>query len=177
MTDFNDMTQQHGAKKMGDAINAAIAETPAKRRRSGQRRAYGTIPNELWLGTEIPGFLSLSAEAKLAEIYLLSSPHANMLGVYWLPLPYMAREMRLSDERIGAIVEELEDAGMIKYDPTTEHVYVTHFVKTQVLGQSDGLHPSNNQVKGARYIFASLPNTPLKDDLMAAYGPALHLAQ
>lgn len=177
MTDFNDMTQQHGPKKVGDAVNAAIAETPGRRRRSSQRRAYGTMPSEVWLGIAIPGFLSLSAEAKLAEVYLLSSPHANMLGLYWLPLPYMARETRLSEERIGAVIEELEDAEMIKYDPASEHVFVKHFVKTQVLGQNDGLKANDKQVKAARSIFADLPSTPLTGDLMAEYGVALHLAQ
>ena len=177
MTDVNDVAQEVGLKVVQEGLNAAIGATPQKRRRSGQRRSYGTIPSEVWLGIEIPGFLSLTADAKLVVIYLLSSPHANMLGLYWLPLPYMAREMRLSEERIGAAIETLEAAGMVKYDAASEHIFVKHFVKTQVLGQHDGLTANNNQVTAARTIFAGLPNTPLKDDLIAAYGKALHLTQ
>ena len=36
----------------------------------------------------------LSDDARLLFLYLMTSPHSNMAGFYWLPLGYIAEDLR-----------------------------------------------------------------------------------
>jgi hypothetical protein len=57
-------------------------------------REYARVSPQIWLG-ETGRKLRGYPEAQIVAYYLLSSPHANMIGLYYLPIIYLAHETGL----------------------------------------------------------------------------------
>jgi len=154
-TDFCDVLSSNKGGEPVQRVAAAIRDAPRKAKPFNQRRQYGTVPSDLWLGERLPGFRKLSSEAKLLALYLLSSPHANMLGLYKLPLAYMAGDIGLTNEAVRAALNELENAHLASYDDETEYMFVRYFIETQVLAEEERLHPKDNRAVHAQRASAS----------------------
>ena len=53
-------------------------------------RDYATVAPQFWLGKTGRELRRQGAEAQVVSFYLMTSPHANMLGLYYLPILYIA---------------------------------------------------------------------------------------
>ena len=173
MTDFNDAV--NADRNVAARMPQAITEAPRKLKPFNQRRDYGMVHSNLWLGRRVPAFRKLSPQAKMLELYLLSSPHSNMLGLYLLPLGYMVADTGLGDEAVSAALIELEDARLVSYDQDTGYVFVRYFIETQVLSEVDALHPKDKRAIHAQRVFESLQGSPFHEEFFEAHGAALNL--
>ena len=54
-------------------------------------RDYAKVSPHFWTGTTGKKLRS-SPEAVIVAMYLMTCPHANMLGLYYMPLLYVAHE-------------------------------------------------------------------------------------
>ena len=61
-------------------------------------RDYATVAPQFWLGKTGRELRKKGAEAQVVSFYLMTSPHANMLGLYYLPILYIAHETGLGLE-------------------------------------------------------------------------------
>ena len=61
-------------------------------------RDYAKISPQFWIGSTGRKLRDAGLEATLVALYLLSNPHANMLGLYYLPQLYIALETGLGIE-------------------------------------------------------------------------------
>ncbi|EPP8816777.1 hypothetical protein QDS29_003323, partial [Acinetobacter baumannii] len=62
-------------------------------------RDYGKVSPHFWTG--ITGKkLRQTPEGLIVAMYLMTSPHANMLGLYYMPLLYIAHETGLGFEGV-----------------------------------------------------------------------------
>jgi hypothetical protein len=122
-------------------------------------RTHQPVPCAIW---EDKDFLNLSELAKNIFFYLLTSRHANSLGIYVLKEGYVAEDMEISEENRSAFIRkfraaftEVQTSGMIDYDGETRVV----LIKRHYLSANPLLFP--NQIKSIKTFLGTLPKTPL----------------
>ena len=103
---------------------------------------------------------SVSCDARYLMLYLLTSPHRNMLGFYFLPLPYACFDLGWDEHHLRQGLHELMQAGRIKYDERAHVVLVQNYIKHNPF-------ENPNQVKGAVDRLEVIPHTPLLRDLLS----------
>lgn len=90
--------------------------------------------------------------ARALYFYLLTSPHRNRLGAYYLPKAYGAFDLGWDEEKFMVAMNVLERQGIVQYD-TQNHV-----VWVEALSEV----PANpNQVKSFLTVLDEVPDTPL----------------
>ena len=127
---------------------------------------YRPIDARFWTD---PKIRELNLADRHAFLYLLTNPHTNMLGLYRLPLPYMADDLQQSLNTCRTVVERLSNANLIVYDQPNGMVFVRHFLKYNLI-------KGNNREAGAVNKLQELPPTSLLTKLQNAviqYQPGL----
>ena len=104
-------------------------------------------------------FKNLSDDAKFLFIYILSCPHRNMLGFYFLPIPYASFDLNWNDERLSKGLQQLLEKGLITYNFDTSIVFIKNFLKYNPLDNP-------NQVKGAIKALKVIPTNGLDKGLL-----------
>lgn len=117
---------------------------------------FTKIDERLWSDEK---FGLLSNDGKLSFLYVLSCSHRNILGLYKLPIPYGAFDLRWSAERFSKGLDELSVMGLINYDTNTHIVYVKNFLKYNPL-------ENPNQVTGAIKALDTMPETVVNGELV-----------
>ena len=115
---------------------------------------YTKIESSFWQDDKMR---DLSEDARYLMLYFLSSPHRNILGFYYLPIPYACFDVQWPEERFQEGLQELLDNGRIKYDFETHVVLVINYLKHNPL-------ENPNQAKAAITKLDELPDTPLMQD-------------
>jgi hypothetical protein len=105
-------------------------------------------------------------------LYLMTSPHSNMLGLYYQPVLYMAEETGLSPEGASEGLRACIEEGFCLYDHATKMVWVIEMAGYQVGG---ALAANDKRVKGIRKDYAALPNCPFLGQFFDRYAAAFHL--
>lgn len=100
-----------------------------------------------------------SIDARYIFVYLLSNPHRNILGFYYMPKMYAMFDLGMVEERFDKGLGELLDNGFIKHDEASNVVFVKRFLKYNKLD-------NKNQVASAIKRIDELPNTDLFEDLL-----------
>ena len=88
-------------------------------------RDYGRVQSRFW---QSPDIKQLDETAKLLALYLLTSPHANLVGCYYLPIDYIVADTRNPSERVREGLRKLENAGFCRFDQETEWIWVCRYV-------------------------------------------------
>jgi len=115
---------------------------------------YGAIDHRIWTSFSIK---QLSDNCKLAFIYILTSPHSNMIGFYYLPIPYMAHDLGWTIDTAKKNLLRLceESTGpLVRYDFDAEVVLVPRYLRYNPLA-------TGNRQTGAISRLRELPSTPL----------------
>lgn len=90
---------------------------------------YSRVRQTFWTDPDIKRVLS--AEQKALLLYFITSPHANMIGLYHCPLEYAAAEVGLDVDDVSEWV-----AGplsrFLSYDFATEEVLVHNYARHQI---------------------------------------------
>lgn len=89
---------------------------------------YRKIETSIWSDSK---FVELSATARYAYQYLMTSPHGNLAGCYECSVGLLARDTGLSREDVEAALAEISDKGMIAIDEATNEILVRKFGKHQ----------------------------------------------
>jgi len=89
-------------------------------------REYGKVQTEFW---EHPGVRSLSTEAKLLYVYLLTGPHTNMAGCFKAPAGYIADDLGWVSETVSKGSAELSAEGFATFDADNRFVLIHGFLK------------------------------------------------
>ena len=94
-------------------------------------RDYAKIGPKFWIG-ETGKKLRGTMEARIVAMYLMSSPHANMLGLYYVPKMFIAHETGLGNEGASKGLARAIDAGFCEYDDASETVCVQEMATYQI---------------------------------------------
>lgn len=100
---------------------------------------YTKIRESFWTDEKV---CRIPDKGKLAYLYLLTSPHRNILGLYRLPLAYMAFDLRWEPQEAQEAIKCLEAEQFILYDRESAFVLVRRFLKHNRL-------ENPNQIKAA----------------------------
>lgn len=109
-------------------------------------RRYSIVSPMFWIGStgkKIKG----NKAAQILAMYLITNPHANMIGLYYLPMPLILHETGLSTKDVNSAFSVLSDSsnGFAYYDTENDFVWVPNMARWQIgktLSKKDGRHKS-----------------------------------
>lgn len=109
-------------------------------------REYGAVSPQFWLG-KTGKKLRGDLEAQVLAFYLMTSPHANMIGVFYCPVMYMSKETGLPIEGASKALGRLVEEGFCVYDEESETIFVRTMVEHQV---GKDIKPGDKRLMGIR---------------------------
>lgn len=121
-------------------------------------RDYGRVYSAFWQSPETRTF---TEDGRTLALYLLTSPHANLIGCFRLPDGYVAEDLQWPFERVREGFSELESKGFASRDETSKWVVIHKYLKWN--GFENG-----NVAIAAHKAFDQVPAIPLKALLAAA---------
>lgn len=136
-------------------------------------RDYAKISPNFWAGTTGKE-LRKCPESLIVSMYLISCPHANMLGLFYVPLLYIAHETGLGLEGASKGLRWAENAGFCSYDQDTEIVWVHEMARFQI---ADQLKTTDKRSIGAQNEYNSLPSNPYLASFYDKYSKAFCMTQ
>ena len=134
-------------------------------------RDYSVVSPRFWIGAtgkELRG----NAHAQVLALYLMTSPHANMIGVFHCPLIYMAHETGLGMEGASKALQSLIEAKFCTYEESSEMVFVHRMAAFQI---GDHLSEQDKRCKGVEREWNNIPSRQLQQAFFAIYSVAFHL--
>jgi hypothetical protein len=124
-------------------------------------RDYGKVHTTFWSSTTTR---NLSEDGRALALYLLTSPHSTITGVFRLPDGYVCDDMQWSSERVAEGFAELFRKGFANRCETTKWVWISKHLKWN--------EPENpNQRKSAAKVALSIPDECVwKADFIGEWG-------
>jgi hypothetical protein len=135
-------------------------------------RDYAKVSPKFWTGETGQELARRGSEAVIVAMYLMTSPHSNMLGLYYQPTLYMAEETGLTPEGASKGLQECIEAGFCDYDPATKWVWVYEMASYQI---GSSLEPTDKRCKGIQKDYTALPNVPFLGPFFDYYAGHYHL--
>ncbi|MEG3071054.1 MAG: hypothetical protein RQM92_09770 [Candidatus Syntrophopropionicum ammoniitolerans] len=117
---------------------------------------YTRVESRFWQDEKMR---AVSVDARYLMLYLLTSPHRNIIGFYFLPAPYACFDLGWDEKRFNVALNELIAAGVVLYDQEAHVLLVVNYLKHNPL-------ENPNQGKGAVSKLKELPQTVLLKDFL-----------
>jgi DnaD/phage-associated family protein len=114
-------------------------------------RKYSKVFSVIWQDKTIR---ELEDQFRTIFFYLLTSPHTNMVGWFYLNINYAAADLRYPIDRVSEGLNRLEDRGLITYSEESDMVVIHNFLKFNPVKGS-------KQAKGAINTIENLPDKDL----------------
>jgi len=133
-------------------------------------REYSKILPQFWLGSTGKK-LRGHPEAQIVAFYLLTTPHANMIGLYYLPKMFISHETGLPFEGACKGLQRCIEAGFCRYDDENEMVWVIEMAIHQI-GE---LKATDNRCIGIQNEYDKLPESLYFQDFYAKYSSIFHM--
>jgi hypothetical protein len=129
-------------------------------------RDYGRVHTSFWSS---PTIAALSEDGRMLALYLMTSPHTTIAGVFRLPDGYVSEDLRWGLERVAEGFRNLSQNGFADRCGTTKWVWIRKHLEWNP--------PENpNQRKAVTKVVASVPaDCAWKRDFMRVCGPLLGL--
>lgn len=135
-------------------------------------RDYGKVSPRFWIGQTGKKIRAAGCEAQIVGLYLLTSPHANMLGLFYLPKAYIAHEVGCSLEGASKALASLSKVHFCAYDEATEMVWVYEMARFQI---GEQLKEDDKRCKGVQKEYDDLPENPFLAEFYEKYKAAFNL--
>jgi DnaD/phage-associated family protein len=116
---------------------------------------YTRIKSKFWTDEKARKW---DSETKFLALYLLTSPHNNILGCYVLPKLYICADLGWDDKQLGKPFNKLLQDGFIKYDDINCLILLCNYLKHNPI-------ENGNQATGAIKQLDELPKSPLLQEL------------
>lgn len=126
-------------------------------------REFAQVMPTFWTG-ETGKAIKGKPELQVLAFYLITNPHANALGLYYLPIPFITHETGLTEKKVREGFRKLGD--FCKYDAASEFVWVTEMASFQLGNMS----ATDNRMKGLLRAWQGLPANPFTADFWTKYG-------
>ena len=112
---------------------------------------YQKIESQIWNDED---FSTLSIETQRLFLYLLTSPHGNLIGLYVLKEGYACADLKAAPEALRRGLEALSEGDFIAYDYDNQVVWIKKFLKHNPI-------VNQNQQKAMIREIEALPKTQL----------------
>jgi len=137
-------------------------------------RDYSKVGPKFWIGATGKRLRAAGMEAQIVAMYLMTSPHANMLGLYYCPITFIAHETGLPLEGALKGLQRAIEAGFCEYDEASEVVWVIEMAAYQI---GESLKPNDLRVKGVQNEYDSLPDNPYLTRFYEKYSAAFCMSK
>lgn len=134
-------------------------------------RNYGKVNGNFWIG-RTGRSLRDNHEAQIVALYLMTSPHSNMIGLYHCPIAYIANETGLSSQGATKGLRCLIEAGFCTFDEEIDFVFVHEMAKHQIC---DTMKEADKRWKGVHNQLAMAPEGKCKQAFIRRYSEAFDL--
>jgi hypothetical protein len=135
-------------------------------------RDYSKVSPKFWTERMGKQIRAKGRDAQMLALYLLTSPHANMLGLYHCPIAYITCDTGLSLQETSEALASLIEVGFCRYDLTTEIVWVCEMAASQI---NETLKRGDKRILGIRNALHELPENPFISAFVDRYRDAFHL--
>lgn len=137
-------------------------------------RDYSKVSPQFWIGTTGKALRAAGQPAQLVALYLLTNPHANMLGLYYLPKMFISHETGMTIEGASKALARTIEAQFCSYDTETEVIWVHEMAAYQI---GDRLLPEDRRCKGVQNEYDVLPENPFLPAFFARYADAFNMTK
>jgi hypothetical protein len=137
-------------------------------------REYAKLSPTFWTGETGKEIKRRGIEAVVVAVYLLSSPHSNMLGLYYQPKLYLAHETGLGIEGASKGLQGCIEAGFCSFDEPSEMVWVFEMAAYQI---APSLSSGDKRCKGIQKDYDALPRCPHLAPFFDRYAAPFHLTK
>lgn len=134
-------------------------------------RDYGVVSPQFWLG-KTGKSLRGDPVAQVIALYLMTSPHARMTGVFYCPLDYIAKETGTPLEGASKGLERLSEGGFCTFDYETEEVFVHRMASFQI---GEKLDAKDNRCKAVAKEVEKIASDSLRKAFVATYSEAFNI--
>lgn len=135
-------------------------------------RDYAKVVPKFWTGETGKAIRKRGPEGVVVAMYLMTSPHSNMVGLFYQPLLYMAHETGLGLEGASKGLRICIEEGFCLYDEASEMVWVMEMAKFQI---GERLKANDNRCVGIQKEYDALQDNPFLYDFWLRYHPDYHL--
>lgn len=135
-------------------------------------RDYAKVAPQFWTGRTGKALKAAGPEAVIVGMYLMTSPHANMIGVYHCPLAYIAFDTGLGLEGATKGLHSAIEADFCTFEAETDYVFVHEFAAYQI---GEDIDAKDNRVKGIKNELDKVPKGQCWQAFRARYAVPFHL--
>lgn len=135
--------------------------------------SYGIVRPSFWTGATGRA-LRQDADAQVVALYLMTSPHANIIGVFRCPIEYIKIETGRTIEGASKGLTKLCEMGFCTYDVDTETIWVHEMARFQI---GDALKAGDKRVKHVCRFFEEIENPHIKRAFYEKYGSVYQLPE
>ena len=135
-------------------------------------REYAKLSPRFWIGETGKAIKERGIEAQLLATYLISSPHSNMVGVYYLPLYFITHETGMSAKTVTKALQHLIELDFCTYDEEHEYIYVHNMARFQM---AESLNPRDHLVTNVNNSFQAFPKLKCLQNFFDKYRTRYHL--
>jgi hypothetical protein len=129
-------------------------------------RDYGKVAPQFWTqgtGKSLRGH----QEAQIVALYLMTSPHSVMIGVFHQPKLYISHEAGLSMEAVAKGLAKCVEVGFCLYDEESETVFVIEMAAHQI---GETLKSGDHRTKGVHKQFVGISHPEIRQAFFDRYG-------
>ena len=152
------------------AYTVEPSAAPLAPREGDVSRLFAKVLPQFWTGETGREIRARGKNCQLMALFLFSAPHANALGVYYLPLAHMT-EIALKPPDRRRALKDVCDLGLCAYDAESEFVWVFEMARYQI-GE---LTSKDHMVQYVNREYEQLPKNPFLPHFFDRYGSILHL--
>lgn len=134
-------------------------------------REFSRVAPGFWIGST-GRRLRGDPAAQLVALYLMTSPHAVMTGLFYCPVEFIAKETGLPLEGAKKALRRLIEEGFAEYDWDMEWVFVVRFAEYQIAAS---LKPADKRIAGVGNELAKVPAGPCLVAFLRRYTAPFHL--
>jgi hypothetical protein len=135
-------------------------------------RDYAKVAPQFWTGRTGRQLRQLGPEAQLLALYLVTCPSANMLGLYYLPLPTLCHETGSPMEGACKALRSLDGIGFAHYDSEAEQVWVPEMARFQL---GDALKAGDKRIAGVARELSTLTSSVFYAHFVSRYNKPFRL--
>lgn len=137
-------------------------------------RDYSKVSPQFWIGGTGKKLRAAGAEAQIVAMYLMTCPHANMIGLFYLSKVSLAHETGLGMKGASKGLASSIEAGFCRYDEDSEVIWVEEMAAYQIAVELD---TKDNRCKGVQNEYDSLPANPWLEPFYERYGIPFHMGK
>jgi len=135
-------------------------------------RSFGTVKQTFWTGPTGRAIRAEGKDAQLLAVYVMTCPHANMLGCYYLPLVLIKKELAMTMPEVVKAMAALEKCEFATYDAESEVIWVYNMAAYQV---GDEVSEFDKRLPAIRRAYRDLHDCPFLGPFFDRYAETLHL--